>query len=344
MNQKSRCLEFAWRVFGGFRRRGVSFCVRKGIGRKWLVTIVSLLFFLDASAQPPNTVVVVATRQGGAYQDFIQAFEASLGESKGTKSLGIRVVVASALSKHQFDEYYSKARLVVTVGTLAAQTVLKMKISVPVLSTLVPRSSYRVISSDNAGARLSSIYLDQPLERRFRLIETLLPGSKNVSVVLGPSTVYMQNELQSLARIHRLRIKTEKMSPNQRLAAPLNRVLEDSNVFLAVADPVVSNRRTVQNLLLTTYRHRVPVIAYSRAYVKAGALAAVYSTPQQIGKQAGELVGGLVRSGNWTLPSPQYPKYFSVDINRQVAQSLGIHVPGTAEVVRKLRQEKEAHR
>lgn len=344
MNLKSKYPEFGWRVFGGFRRQGISFCVRKSVGRKWLISIISLLFLLDASAQPSNTIVVVATRQGGAYQDFIHAFEASLDESKGPRSVGIRVVVASALSKDQFDEYYSKACLVVTVGTVAAETVLKMKTSVPILSTLVPRSSYRIISSDTGGTRLSSIYLDQPLERRFRLIETVLPGSKNVSIVLGPSTAYMQSELRSLARHHRLQLTTEKMSPNQRLAVPLNRALEDANVFLAVADPVVSNRRTVQNLLLTTYRHRVPVIAYSRAYVKAGALAAVYSTPQQIGKQAGELVGGFVRSDSWTLPPPQYPKYFSVDINRQVAQSLGIRVPSSMEVVRKLQQEHEVYR
>lgn len=344
MNLKSKYPEIRWRVFEGFRRQGFSFIARKSIDRKWLVGIFSLLFFLDLSAQPSNTIVVVPTRQGGAYQEFLQAFESSLNESKGTKNVGIRVVVASSLGKDQFDKYYSKARLVVTVGTVAAKTVLKMKTSVPVLSTLVPRSSYRVISTENADARLSSIYLDQPLERRFRLIETVLPSSRNVSVVLGPSTVYMQSELQSLARIHRLRIKTEKMSPNQRLAAPLHRVLEDSNVFLAVADPVVSSRRTVQNLLLTTYRHRVPVIAYSRAYVKAGALAAVYSTPQQIGKQAGELVGEFVRSGSWKLPSPQYPEYFSVDINRQVAQSFGVRIPSTAEVVRKLQHEREAPR
>ena len=109
-----------------------------------------------------------------------------------------------------------------------------------------------------------------------------------------------------------------------------------------MADPVVSNRRTVQNLLLTTYRQRVPVFAYSKAYVKAGALAAVYSTPEHIGKQAGELVADILRKGSWSLPKPQHPKYFSVEVNREVAKSLGIRVPGTEKLETRLRASETA--
>lgn len=123
----------------------------------------------------------------------------------------------------------------------------------------------------------------------------------------------------------------------QRLIGPLNRALQESDAFIAVADNVVSNRKTVQNLLLTTYRQKVPVIGYSRAYVRAGALAAVYSTPEQIGRQAGELVGGLMKKEKWSLPAPLHPRYFSIEVNREVARSLGISVPRTKSIEKRLR-------
>ncbi len=304
---------------------------------------VPLLFTIGFALVPgityaSGTVVVVPARHGGVYQEFIRAFEESLERNKGKKSVAVRIIESKALNKENYSELYSNAQLIVTVGTSAAQKVLEINPPIPVLNTLIPRSSYVLMASGSARGSVSSICLDQPLVRRFALAETILPHKKNIGVVLGPSTRNLESKLQTLASHKGIRVKVETMRSNQRLVGPLNRALEGSDAFLAIADPAVSNRRTVQNLLLTTYRQRVPVIAYSKAYVKAGALAAVYSTPHQIGTHAGEIVGGLVRTGNWSLPKPQFPKYFSVEINDQVAKSLGLRVPKAVDVKERIQR------
>lgn len=297
-----------------------------------IVAILAATAVFPGIAYASDTIVVVPSRQGGAYQEFVDSFEKSLESGKGSSPIAVRIVESKALTKESYAELYSQSRLIVAVGTVAAKKVQELNTSTPVLNTLIPRSSYRRLISSGSNRSTSSIYLDQPLERRIELVEALLPQNKNIGVVLGPSTADLQDELKKVARSKGVTVKVETMTASQRLVGPLNRALEDSDAFLAFADPVVSNRRTVQNLLLTTYRQRVPVIAYSRAYVKAGALAAVYSTPGQIGTQTGELVAELVRSGDWSLPKPQYPKYFSVEINSEVAQSLGIGTPSAAEI------------
>jgi putative ABC transport system substrate-binding protein len=302
------------------------------------VTILATMFLLPGNVHASDTIIVVPSRQGGVYQEFIESFEKSLESSKGSRAIAVRIVESNVLTRESYAEFYSQSRLIVTVGTVAARKVLELNTSTPALNTLIPRSSYRMLVSEGSGQNTSAIYLDQSLKRRFELVGALLPQNKNIGVVLGPGTGDLQAELKAVATSKGVTVKVETMKAGQRLVGPLNRALEDSDAFLAVADPVVSNRRTVQNLLLTTYRQRVPVIAYSRAYVKAGALAAVYSTPVQIGKQAGELVGKLVRTGDWSLPKPQYPKYFSVEINDQVAQSLGINTPSAADIEASLYQ------
>lgn len=294
--------------------------------------LIVAFLFVAAETIASDTILVVPTRDSGAYQEFIQSFENSLAAGKGGKNVAIRTIESSSLTKASYDELYSQLRLIVTVGADAAQKVLELNPSAPVLSTLIPRSSYSLLTSRRAQKKNSAIYLDQPLARRLDLVEVLLPQKKTISVVLGPSTRNLETELKATASKRGFVVKIETMKASQRLVGPLNRALEDSDAFLAVADPVVSNRRTVQNLLLTTYRQRVPVIGYSRAYVRAGALAAVFSTPTQIGKQTGEMVGELLRRGNWSLPKPQYPKYFSVEVNDQVAKSLGISAPRVADI------------
>eukprot|EP01032_Pedospumella_encystans_P026470 gene26469-29906_t len=118
----------------------------------------------------------------------------------------------------------------------------------------------------------------------------------------------------------------------------LKTVLDDADVLLAVADPQVYNSATISNILLATYRARVPVVAFSPAYVKAGALLALYSTPRQIGVQAGALARGVLQGG--PVPASQYPQEFSVAVNEHVARSLGLTLDEVALNERMVKLEK----
>lgn len=326
-----------------------------GYGRKcWLrhLTVATMVFVYSlfcsvvsitvVSANEKQTIIVVPTKAGGAYQEFLQSFRKSL-TGNGSPA-NVKVIESGNIDASLFSK--KNARLIVTVGTAATQKVFQLNTSLPVLGTLVPRNSYRVLEqhASQQGRKFSrsTILLDQPVARHMGLIRKILPNKNMVSVVLGPETRFLKTELASAAKQEGMRIRIETMGYAQRLIDPLNRALEDTDAFIAVADNVVSNRQTVQNLLLTTYRRKVPVIGYSRAYVRAGALAAVYSTPEQIGKQAGELAAELVKGKRWILPSSLYPKYFSVDVNRDVAHSLGIVIPKKNNIERSLKTKKGA--
>jgi ABC-type uncharacterized transport system substrate-binding protein len=103
---------------------------------------------------------------------------------------------------------------------------------------------------------------------------------------------------------------------------------------MAIPDPLIYNRETAQPILLTSYRHQKPVFGYSQSYVRAGALAAVYSSAKQIAKQAVEITLKAQAAG--ALPPPQVPKYFSVMVNPQVARSLNIPLMDEEELQKKM--------
>ncbi len=86
-------------------------------------------------------------------------------------------------------------------------------------------------------------------------------------------------------------------------------------------DAGIYRRDNIKSILITTYRQQRPVIAYSSAFVTAGALAALYSTPAQLARQAVEL---MEQPG--TLPVIVYPAQFAIAINANVAQALGLNV------------------
>ena len=98
-------------------------------------------------------------------------------------------------------------------------------------------------------------------------------------------------------------------------------------MLLTLPDPVVLNSKTVQSVLLTAYMRKIPVVSYSPAYVRAGALMAVNSSPAELGRHVAEKLVDLDSRNYWNLDKPEYPKYFSVALNERVARSLGIVIP-----------------
>jgi ABC-type uncharacterized transport system substrate-binding protein len=216
--------------------------------------------------------------------------------------------------------------LIVAVGVRAAQEMVALNLTTPILTTLIPRQAFEKIARQRDYRQLSAVYLDQPLARQMELIRLALPDRSRIGVVLGPESQDALNALQLAAKEARFGLAVEKISAAEELLPALQRVLADSDVLLALPDPLVFNKGTVQSLLLTTYRYQDPVIGFSQAYVKAGALAAVYSTPEQAGRQAGEMLQQVLAGKSWVLPPPEYPKYFSVSLNYQVARSLAINV------------------
>ena len=117
-------------------------------------------------------------------------------------------------------------------------------------------------------------------------------------------------------------------------------MLDRIDVLLALPDVKIHNRRNVSSILLTTYRNRIPLIGFSSAYVKAGALAAIYSTPENIGDQLAELTVQLL-TADGIMQQVIYPKYFSLSINSRVARSLGLQLQFDSEDLAQLIRDAE---
>lgn len=286
-----------------------------------MVTAVALagMLWLPHQAAALDAVTVVLSEEGGAHAEVAEKLRSALAHT----TVPIRVVPLQSLKAGEMIKPGSS--VIVAVGTGAMQA-LAQQHDVPVMNVLVPRQAFEKIARQdgrNSDHRhFSAIYLDQPFSRQLNLIRLMLPEHKRVGVLLGPDSAALAPGLRAAARQLGIRLMIEKCSGESELFPALHRLLNDSDVLLAVPDSEIYNRNTIQGILLTTYRHKVPLIGFSPAYVKAGALAAAYSTPAQIGRQTADMLQQL--EAGRQLPPPQSPRYFSVGINAQVARSLGL--------------------
>lgn len=285
----------------------------------------------------PVNIAVVLSDESAPYKDTASSLRTTLGQS----SIKAAVNVYSR-SDGKIDFLREIPDLIVAVGVSAAQELAMQNLPIPVLAILIPRQAFDKIARQRDHKLFSAVFLDQPEARQMELIRLAIPDRGRVGVVLGPDSVGSLKSLQAAASEARLGLVAEKISAAEELLPALQRVLAESDVLLAVPDPLVFNKGTVQSLLLTTYRYQDPVIGFSHAYVKAGALASVYTSPEQVGRQAGDIVLRVLANRPTWLPPPEYPKYFSVSVNYQVARSLGLSIGDELSLLQKLKRASEA--
>lgn len=282
-----------------------------------------------ASAAPVSIIAIILSDDSVPYRETVSGIRSSLDTTR-------TLVTVYSLGGKKLDFSSNRPDLIISVGVRATQDIAEQHLGTPMLATLIPRRAFEKIKQQSDYRKFSALYLDQPLARQIDLIRIVFPDRTRIGVVLGPESEDMQKALQLAANDAKYGLTEERITAENELLPALQRVFAESDVMLTLPDPMVFNKGTAQGLLLTSYRYRNPVIGFSQAYVKAGALAAVYTTPEQTGKQAGEVVMRALEGKIVLLPPPQYPKYYSVSVNYMVARSLGIHVNDEADILQQL--------
>ena len=290
---------------------------------------------VTASAYTLDNITIVLSDEGGAYEEFANHLNSLLQPSSKTS---VRLLSLKNMANDEFSRAAAN-QLVIAVGTPAMVAMAQKPATNPVLNVLVPRATFiktaKQYNRSQDQRRFSAVYMDQSWGRQLRLIRATMPPRSKVGILLGRESSDYIAALQSAAKEVDLTVNIESVTDDAELLNALRRLLSNSNVILAVPDAQIYNRNNISSILLTSYRQQVPLFGFSASYVKAGALAAVYSTPAQISQQVAEIISNL--SSASSLPAPQYPRYFSVNTNPQVARSLGLSIDSDIEIQRHLR-------
>jgi putative ABC transport system substrate-binding protein len=296
---------------------------------RYVVALLCLGVTSAAGAAGTEGVGVLLAEHSPAHDAVGEALRAAIAPGAGDIPV---VTDLAALDR-------APTRLLVTVGSDAFLAAVKADVKAPILATLLPRAAFERIAEIAArrGAKnYTALLLDQPVGRQLDLIRIALPSTTRVGVLLGPESSALSAALQAAAAERDMRVDISRAASSDEIFPALQRLFENSTVLLAEPDPTVYNGATIQNILLSTYRAQIPLVGFSPAYAKAGALVALFSTPAQIGSQAGEMARAILAGK--PLPPPQTPREFSVACNDHVARSLGLHIDDADELQQKLRR------
>lgn len=226
-----------------------------------------------------------------------------------------------AMTTRQAD--LARADVVVALGG-ASLAALPDDFNKPLVAAFVSRQQYL----EHRTKIRSAVFIEPSLEKQLRLARALLGPEQRLGVLLDsakqwaefiPLALPEEGQIDGIG-LTAVRFVEDYDSLNHALVS----LLQDSEALVGIYDTELYSATNIKNILITAYRQNVPLIGPSNAYIKAGALASLYSDLPQMAKRSVEIIEqGL--QGQW--PAADYNPYFHVRYNQQVARSLNMVLP-----------------
>lgn len=212
----------------------------------------------------------------------------------------------------------------IALGPAALRATIRADLNAPVVSLFTSSQSY-VDILDQARAnrpQITGIFAEASPAHQMELIARLFGRRVAVGVLISENTEYLVGVLKASAQDVNLELDIQRVRPDEPVVRALTR-LSSAAALLIVPDPALYRAATLRDVLESTYRRNQPVIGFSSATVAAGTMATAYSTVDDVIAQLDEVLHSI---GSGRLPPPQFPRYWRVAINENVARSLNIVV------------------
>ena len=275
------------------------------------------------AAAPPKSVHVIISADSLVYQKFTAGLLKQLGPSYSIKKHILSASSQTLPASNSTDIY-------IAIGTRATEQLFKLKPKQPILSIFVTAGVWQKLATEYFGSPLlatqqgaQAIVINQPIQRYTALCQLLVPQLRAISTAVGPSNWPQLNHYAQTKSNHSPPVHFARLTPDTNPLELIEEAMSNSDIFLALPDQSIYTRSTAKWALYLAYRQRKAVVGFSEKYLNAGAVASLYSTAEDIARQAEEWTTEIL-AGDFKRNDFSYPRYYTVGTNPRMANTLGI--------------------
>ncbi|MBB6519882.1 hypothetical protein [Pseudoteredinibacter isoporae] len=213
--------------------------------------------------------------------------------------------------------------LILTLGPQAASYALENSEQNMLVFTYVEEAYIREKAADRKPGSWAAVVINQPLERMQKLANLLLRDRNKKTVLIANSR---GNELvnQQAARLRAgpdIQILHRSINANARDISRLEDEFYQAGLVLAPLDRALWRGKNARLLLHQAYSYKVPVVAHSRAFTKAGAMMALYLGKSEVAEETAALAYTWLAANSFGQQAIIYPAA-RIDINDNIARAL----------------------
>jgi putative ABC transport system substrate-binding protein len=272
-------------------------------------------------AQNASQVFIVASSDDEPYRLAIQGFKDQLAPAHAEFTVLTLQQIKSGTSASIQD---LKPGLIYALGNDATQWALQQSATIPIVATLVLKDSILQHSPNVTGVSLS-----YSLTTQFQWLKKFFPQQKSVAIIYNPT----ENEgtvqsAKSISQQYGFRLIPIAVETPKELPYALEQLARNIDILLAIPDETVMTVNTAKEILLASFRNKVPLIGLSDNWVKSGAYYALSWDYEDIGKQSGNLAQKILSGAPIKSLPHEHPRKITYTVNTKIAEHMNMDIPG----------------
>lgn len=265
-----------------------------------------------------NAVAVLLSHEAAPYQQTLEGFQARLAEQAGAIAYETWTVEQDERLAEALAHLEKKPpKLILALGTLATRAVVAQNYSVPVVSTLI------LDAADIKGANATGVSLEFPMDTQWRWFRRLLPKVRSLGVLFDPAGGRRRyRELEKLAGDERLELSPAETPTPEYLPEALKNLPSSLDALWGLGESRILSPQTAREILLYSFRNRIPFIGLSNSWVKAGSLYALDRDYRDLGQQCAEMAYAVLKGAPASSITPTTPRKVLYSINLKTAEHM----------------------
>ncbi len=288
------------------------------------IFILWILFHSTYCAYAEKTAMVIKSQNLSAYNKVIKGFEAeciqndiiikSIYDLKGKMKIGNKTV--RKIKKEKPD-------IIITIGILAT-TIAKEEIKdIPIIFCMVINHERFQLTGDN----ITGIAAEISAEEQLKEYQTILNPLKDIGVIYNPSKtgniiVSAEKKLKDIG----MNLVKYEINSSKKVPEAMKSLAGRIDALWLLPDSTVVTKKSFDLIISTTRENKIPLLCTSDVFVKAGALAAVFSDYEYVGRQAVQLAGEILEKPSPCSLGIVNPDSFKLAINTDTAEKLGLRL------------------
>lgn len=288
------------------------------------IIILWTLFHSAYCAHAEKTAVVIKSQDLSAYNEVVKGFQ----DECIRNSITIKAVydLNGKMKNGQKTVHKiinEKPDIILTIGVLAT-TIAKEKIEdIPIVFCMVINHERFQLS----GLNITGIATEIPIEEQLKGFQTILYPLKNIGVIYDPSKtgVIIANAEKKVEDIGVDLVKYE-INSSEEVPEAIEGLTGRIDALWLLPDSTVVTKKSFDIIKSTALEKKIPLLCTSDVFVKAGALAAVFSDYKFVGRQAAQLAGEILSQTDPGSLGIVNPDSFKLAVNADTAEKLGIEL------------------
>ncbi|MFC1646334.1 ABC transporter substrate-binding protein [Candidatus Omnitrophota bacterium] len=295
------------------------------------------LFFWLGSVVPSYAlnIAVVKSRDIQAYNVALEGFKQKVRQSLPGERIDFWIAASlngeKELASEVIDSIKAKRPAVIfALGSNATALVQKEFPDIPIVFSMVfnPVASGFVNSMHSSGNNLTGASLDISIWTQFSKLILAVPGARKIGVIYSiQENEELIQQASNIARAMNLELVLAPVKSSMQVSGALDRLIGRIDALWSVSDCIVFTPQSTQYILMNTLRNKIPFMALSPSYVKAGALLALSCDYKDVGRQAGEIAVQVITGKEPANIPIATPRQVSLSINLIVARQMRLRIP-----------------